>query len=171
MNSIISALVGSGATGLTGWVIMSARLRRKEKSDRFGDLRLDVNRQFADYRKETNRQFDKSREDMNRQFDEQRKQMNWRFDEQREDMNRQFDEQRKEMNRRFEEQRADSERRFTAILDEIKGLELRLTERFTGELKAQGERIDRVHDVLRSHGERLARMEQRLDGGPTAEAA
>ena len=53
MNSIVSALVGSGATGLTGWVIMSARLRRKEK----GDLRLDVDRRFEDHRADSDKRF------------------------------------------------------------------------------------------------------------------
>ncbi len=145
MNAIISALVGSGATGLIGWVTMRVRSRRREKGDRIGDLRLDVNQRFA----------------------EQREEMNRRFDEQREDVNQRFAEQREEMNRRFDEQKADSERRFSAVLEEIKGVEHRLT----GELKAQGNRIDRVLDVLRNHGERLARIEQRLDIDPPAEAA
>ena len=46
-----------------------------------------------------------------------------------------------------------------------------MTDKVTGELKAQGARIDRVHDVLRAHGERLARIEFKLDIDPPAEAA
>ena len=137
MNSIVSALVGSGATGLTGWVIMSARLRRKEKGDRIGDLRLDVDRRFTE-----------NREDMNRRFDEQR-----------------ADSEKLRVD--LEELRADTEKGFSAVLYEIKGLEQRLV----GELKAQGERIDRVHDVLRNHGERLGRIEAKLEVDPPAEAA
>lgn len=134
MNAVISALIGSGATGLIGWVIMAVRNRRKEKGDRIGDLRVDVNQRFAEHREE---------------------------------MNRRFEENREEMNRRFDEQKADSERRFAAVIDEIKGVEHRLT----GELKAQGKRIDGILDVLRSHGERLARIETKLDINPPAEAA
>ena len=58
--------------------------------------------------------------------------------------------------------------RFTG---EIKDLEVRLTDKFTGELKAQGERIDRVHDVLRDHTGRLSRIEAKLGIDPPAEAA
>ena len=145
MNSVISALIGSGATGLIGWVIMAVRNRRKEKGDRIGDLRVDVNQRFAGHREEMNRQ----------------------FDEQKADSERRFAEHRDEMNRRFDEQKADSERRFAAILGEIKGVEHRLT----GELKAQGKRIDGILDVLRSHGERLARIEAKLEIDPPAEAA
>ncbi|MCY3637160.1 MAG: hypothetical protein OXH23_16285 [bacterium] len=54
---------------------------------------------------------------------------------------------------------------------ELKNLEARLTDKFTGAFKAQGERIDRVYDVLRLHGERLARIEFKLDIDPPAEAA
>ena len=79
-------------------------------------------------------------------IDDLRVDVNQRFAEHREDLNARFAEYREDLNRRFDEQRADSERRFAAILDEIKGLETRLT----GELKAQGERIDRVYDVLRA---------------------
>ena len=54
---------------------------------------------------------------------------------------------------------------------ETKELEVRLADKFTRELTAQGERIDRVHNVLREHGERLARIELKLDIDPPAEAA
>ena len=118
MNTVISALVGSGATGLIGWVIMAVRNRRKEKGDRIGDLRVDVNQRLGG-----------NREEMNRQFDEQK---------------------------------ADSERRFAAILDEIKGVEHRLAAQFN----AQGKRIDGILDVLCRHGERLARIEAKLDIDP-----
>ena len=167
MNAIVSALVGSGATGLIGWVIMVVRNRRREKGDRIGDLRLDVNQRFAEHREDMNRRFAEHREDMNRRFAEHREDVNQRFVEHREEMNRRFAEHREEMNRRFDEQKADSERRFAAVLDEIKGVEHRLT----GEIKAQGERIDMVLDVLRNHGERLARIETKLDIDPPAEAA
>ncbi len=50
MNAIISALVGSGVTGLIGWVTMRVRSRRREKGDRIGDLRLDVNQRFDEHR-------------------------------------------------------------------------------------------------------------------------
>ena len=46
-----------------------------------------------------------------------------------------------------------------------------LDSKFTGELKAHGERIDRVFGVLRDHGERLARIEAKLNVDPPAEAA
>ena len=156
MSAIVAALIGSGATGLIGWVIMTVRSRRKEKGDRIGDLRLDVNQRFAEHR-----------EDMNQRFAEQREDMNRRFAEHREDMNQRFAEHREDMNRRFDEQKADSERRFAAILDEIKGLEHRLT----AQISAQGQRIDGIYDVLRSHGERLTRIEAKLDIDPPAEAA
>jgi len=137
MNGIVAALIGSGATGLIGWVAMTVRNRRKDKSDRISDLRLDVNQRFAEHRED--------------------------------------------MNRRFDEQRADSERRFAAILDEIKGLEHRLTGQISAQgdqISAQGDqistqcqRIDGIYDVLRAHGERLTRIEAKLDIGPPAEAA
>jgi DNA anti-recombination protein RmuC len=164
MNTIISALVGSGATGLIGWVIMAVRSRRKEKADRIGDLRLDMNQRFTEHREDMNQRFAEHREDMNRQFAEHREEINRQFAEHREEINRQFKEHREDMNRRFDEQKAESDRRFAAVLDEIKGLEHRLT----GEIKAQGERIDRVLDVLRNHGERLARIETKLDIDPSA---
>ena len=47
----------------------------------------------------------------------------------------------------------------TAQGQAIQALEIRLT----GDIKAQGERIDRVFDVLRHQGERLARIEVKLD--------
>ena len=59
----------------------------------------------------------------------------------------------------------------TKVTGEIKDLEIRLTDKFTGEIKAQGERIDRVHDVVRDHSGRLARIEAKLDIDPPAEAA
>ncbi len=146
MNAIVSALIGSGATGLMSWVIMTIRNRRKDKGDRIGDLRVDVNQRFAEHR-----------DDMNARFNESREDMNARFAEHRDDMNARFAEHREDMNRRFDEQKADSEKHFAAILDEIKVLEVRLTDRF---------RIE-----LRSHGERLARIETKLDIDPPAEAA
>ena len=181
MNSIVSALVGSGATGLTGWVIMAVRLRRKEKGDRIVDLRLDVDRRFTENREDMNRRFDEHREDMNRRFDEHREDMNRRFDEQRADTEKlRADTEKLRVD--LEELRADTEKGFSAVLNEIKALELRLADKFTreikdseqrlaSELKAQGERIDRARDMLRNHGERLARIEQRLDSGPSSEAA
>ena len=54
-----------------------------------------------------------------------------------------------------------------AVNGDIKALD----QKFTGELRAQGERIDRVYDVLREHGERLARIEAKLEDDPPAEAA
>ena len=68
-----------------------------------------------------------------------------------------------------------------AVNGDIKALD----QKFTSELKAQGERIDRVYDVLRNHGERLARVydvlrehgerldriEAKLEDDPPAEAA
>ena len=55
----------------------------------------------------------------------------------------------------------------TNVTNEFKDLDTK----FTGELKAQGERIDRVHDVLRDHAGRLGRIEAKLDIDPSAEAA
>ncbi|WP_420617949.1 hypothetical protein [Candidatus Poriferisocius sp.] len=54
---------------------------------------------------------------------------------------------------------------------ELKALEHKLTDKFTSELRAQGQRIDRVYDVLLTHGERLTRIELKLDIDPPAEAA
>ena len=106
----------------------------------------------------------KNREDSNARFAEHREDMNARFTEHREEMNRRFEESREEMNRRFDEQKADSERRFAAVLDEIKGVEHRLT----GELKAQGrEDSTGILDVLRRpHWSALARIEAKLDNKP-----
>lgn len=42
---------------------------------------------------------------------------------------------------------------------ELKALEHKLTHKFTSELRAQGERIDRVYDLVMVQGERLARIE------------
>ncbi len=116
---------------------MSARLRRREKGDRIGGLRLGVNQRFTE-----------NREDMNRRFDEQRAAS-------------------EKLRVCLEELRADTETGFSAVLDEIKDSGQRLV----GELKAQGERIDLVRDVLRNHGERLARIEAKLEVDPPAEAA
>ena len=63
-----------------------------------------------------------------------------------------------------------SQRSWTLITDQGQDIQA-LDERLTGEIKAQGERIDRVLDVLRNHGERLARIEVKLDIEPSAEAA
>ncbi|MDE0215843.1 MAG: hypothetical protein OXN79_04600, partial [bacterium] len=57
MNSIVSALVGAGATGLFSWVIMAVRNRRKEKGDRIGDLRLDTNRRLDEQKADSERRF------------------------------------------------------------------------------------------------------------------
>ena len=70
----------------------------------------------------------------------------------------------------------------TNVTSELKDLENRLSDKFaqelkgldtkfTQELKAQGQRIDRVYDVLLDHGERLARIELKLEIEPPAEAA
>ena len=146
MIVIVAALIGSGATGLISWVIMSVRSRRREKGDRFGDLRVDVNQRFAEHRED----------------------MNARFVEHREDMNARFAEHREDMNRRFDEQKADSERRFAAILDEIKGLEHRLANKIAGEIKALDTKFTAQ---LKEHGDRLARIEAKLEIDPPAEAA
>ncbi|WP_419925860.1 hypothetical protein [Candidatus Poriferisocius sp.] len=47
---------------------------------------------------------------------------------------------------------------------ELKALEIRLTDKFTGEIKA-------LDHLLRGHGERLARIEAKLEIEPPAEAA
>ena len=67
----------------------------------------------------------------------------------------------------FQGLREDMREGFRTVNGDIKALD----QKFTGELKAQGERIDRVFDVLREHGERLARIEARLEIDPPAEAA
>ncbi|MCY4194187.1 MAG: hypothetical protein OXF04_07825 [bacterium] len=59
----------------------------------------------------------------------------------------------------------------TKFTGQIKDLEIRLTDKFTGQINAQGRRIDGIYDALRDHGERLARIEAKLDIDPTAEAA
>lgn len=55
----------------------------------------------------------------------------------------------------------DLDHRFTG---ELRALEIRISDKFTVELKAQ-------YDVLREHGERLARIESKLEIDPPAEAA
>ncbi len=67
----------------------------------------------------------------------------------------------------FQGLREDMKEGFRASNAEIKALD----HNFTGELRAQGARIDRVYDVLRDHGERLARIEAKLEIDPPAEAA
>ena len=67
----------------------------------------------------------------------------------------------------FQGLREDMREGFRAVNGDIKALD----QDVTGELKAQRERIDRVFDVLREHGERLARIEARLEIDPPAEAA
>ena len=77
-------------------------------------------------------------------------------------------------NARFAEMRADADRKHDALVALItaQGQDIKdLDHRLTGELKAQGDRTDRVLDVLRDHGERLARIEVKLDIDPSAEAA
>ena len=153
MNSIVSALVGSGAAGLTGWVIMSARLRRKEKGDRIGDLRLDVDRRFEDHRVDSDKRFAAIVDEI------------------------------KGLEERLTDKFAGAISSLEVKVEgSMKALEFRLADKFSGEikdseqrlvgeLKAQGERVDRVRDVLRNHGERLARIEAKLEVDPPAEAA
>ena len=81
MNSIVSALIGSCATGLIGWVIMTVRNRRQVKRDRIGDLRVDVNQRFGEHRDDMNARFNESREDINARFAEHREEMNARFND------------------------------------------------------------------------------------------
>jgi len=92
----------------------------------------------------------------------------------------------KESFRAAETDRKGLEARLTdKFTGDINSLEARLTDKFTSELKAQGKRIDRVfdllrdqgeridhvYDVIRGHGERLARIEVKLEIDPPAEAA
>ncbi|MCQ3811929.1 MAG: hypothetical protein KTV68_15405 [Acidimicrobiia bacterium] len=88
---------------------MAVKNRRKEKGDRIGDLRIDVNQRFVENREDMNKRFVENRDDMNRQFADHRDDMNRQFAEHREDMNQRFAEHREDMNRRFDEQRAEVE--------------------------------------------------------------
>ncbi|MCQ3809459.1 MAG: hypothetical protein KTV68_02780 [Acidimicrobiia bacterium] len=69
------------------------------------------------------------------------------------------------------------EGRFDGLEGRFDGLEGRfdgLEGRFDGlenRFDAQGKRIDGILHVLREHGERLARIEAKLDNDPPAEAA
>jgi len=54
----------------------------------------------------------------------------------------------------------------------VKNLEIRLTDKFTGQITDLEIRLtNRFTAELRSHGERLARIEAKLDIDPPAEAA
>ena len=65
----------------------------------------------------------------------------------------------------------------TNVTSELKDSEIRLSDKFavelkaldtkfTGQITAQGQRIDRIYDVLLEHSERLARIESKLDIDP-----
>ena len=82
-----------------------------------------------------------------------------RFD----DMNQRFD----DMNRRFAEMRADSDKKHDALValitaqgQEIKELEIKFTEKLNAGL---GDLRTEMHKGFRDHGERLARIETRLE--------
>ena len=79
------------------------------------------------------------------------------------EMNRRFD----DMNRRFDESRADSDKKHDALLaliaaqgQEIKVLEIKFTEKLNAGL---GDLRTEMHKGFRDHGERLARIETRLE--------
>ena len=194
------ALLSAAATQAVNIGIMLVKGRRKDKGDRisdlhsaqnarFADLHSAQNARFADLQSTVNDRFAEHREDMDRRFAEHREDMDRRFAESREDMDRRFTDMQSTMNDRFAEMRADADRNHAALValitaqgQDIKDLDHGLTDKFTGELraldhrltgelKAQGERTDRVLDVLRDHGERLARIEVKLDIDPSAEAA
>ena len=54
------------------------------------------------------------------------------------------------------------------VTGEIKSLEVRLTDKFIGHL---ADLRKEVHEGFKAHGERLARIETKLEIDPTAEAA
>ena len=179
------ALLSVAATQAVNIGIMLVKGRRKDKGDRisdlhsaqnarFADLHSAQNARFADLQSTVNDRFAEHREDMDRRFAEHREDMDRRFAESREDMDRRFADMQSAQNDRFAEMRADADRNHAALVALItaQGQDIKdLDHRLTGELKAQGDRIDRVLDVLRGHGERLARIEVKLDIDPSAEAA
>ncbi|WP_419846072.1 hypothetical protein [Candidatus Poriferisocius sp.] len=152
MGSYWLALVGVAVTQAVNIGIMWAKGRRQEKGDRISDLQAAQDTRF---------------DDMNRRFDESRDDMNRRFDESRDDMNRRFDEARADSDKKFAEMRADSDKKHDALValitaqgQEIKELEIKFTEKLNAGL---GDLRTEMHKGFRDHGERLARIETRLE--------
>ncbi len=177
MGSYWLALVGAGVTQAVNIGIMWAKGRRQKKGDRISDLQSAQSDRFADMREDSNRRFDEARADSDKKFAD----MNRRFDESRDDMNRRFDEARADsdkkfadMNRRFDEARADSDQKHAALLalitdrgqeikalgGDINALEVKFTEKLNAGL---GDLRTEMHKGFRDHGERLARIETRLE--------
>ena len=166
MGSYWLALVSVAVTQAVNIGIMWVKGRRQAKGDRISDLQEAQNTRFDDM----NTRFDEARadsdkrfEDMNRRFDEARADSDKRFAE----MNRRFDESREDMNRRFDEARADSDKKHDALValiaaqgQEIKVLEIKFTEKLNAGL---GDLRTEMHKGFRDHGERLARIETRLE--------
>ena len=184
MGSYWLALVSAGVTQAVNIGIMWAKGRRQTKGDRISDLQSaqsdrfdDMNRRFDEARAES----DKARAESDKKFAEMRADSDRRFDEARADsdkkfadMNRRFDESRDDMNRRFAEMRADSDKKHDALValitergqeikvlgGDIKALEIKFTEKLNAGL---GDLRTEMHKGFRDHGERLARIETRLE--------
>ena len=122
-----------------------------------------MNRRFDEARADSDKRF----EDMNRRFDESREDMNRRFDEARADSDKKFADMRADSDKKFADMRADSDKKHDALLaliaaqgQEIKVLEIKFTEKLNAGL---GDLRTEMHKGFRDHGERLARIETRLE--------
>ena len=170
MGSYWLALVGVAVTQAVNIGIMWAKGRRQTKGDRISDLQSAQSERFDDM----NRRFDESRDDLNRRFDESRDDLNRRFDEARADSDKRFAEMRADSDKRFAEMRADSDKKHDALValitaqgqeikvlgGDIKELEIKFTEKLNAGL---GDLRTEMHKGFRDHGERLARIETRLE--------
>ena len=184
MGSYWLALVSVAVTQAVNIGIMWTKGRRQTKGDRISDLQSAQSDRFADM----NRRFDEARADSDKRFAEMRADSDKRFAEMRADsdkrfadMNRRFDEARADsdkrfadMNRRFDEARADSDKKHDALValitaqgqeikvlgGDIKELEIKFTEKLNAGL---GDLRTEMHKGFRDHGERLARIETRLE--------
>ena len=159
MGSYWLALVGVAVTQAVNIGIMWAKGRRQTKGDRISDLQSAQSERFDDM----NRRFDEARADSDKKFDD----MNRRFDEARADSDKKFADMREDSNRRFDEARADSDKKHDALLalitaqgQEINALEVKFTEKLNAGL---GDLRTEMHKGFRDHGERLARIETRLE--------
>ena len=159
MGSYWLALVSAGVTQAVNIGIMWVKGRRQAKGDRISDLLVAQSDRFDDM----NRRFD----DMNRRFDEARADSDKKFDAllalitaQGQDI-KALGADVKELEINLTGEVKELEIKFTdKFTSEIKGLEIKLTEKFNcglGDLRTE------MHKDFRDHGERLARIETRIE--------
>ncbi len=163
MSTYWLALVSAGVTQAVNIGVMWVKGRRQAKGDRISDLLVAQSERFADMREDSNRRFDEARADSDKKFADMTEDMNRRFDDARADSDKKFADLLALITAQGQDIKAlgaDVKALELNLTGDIKALELNLTEKFTDGLT---DLRTEMHKGFRDHGERLARIETRIE--------